>query len=139
QESVLFGLSIAENIRYGCPAATDEEVEAAARAARVHDVIMSFPEGYETLLAERGQTLSGGQRQRIALARALVRRTPILLLDEPTTGLDAGTQAEIVSVLREELLEDSTTVVIATHDSRLIQAADEVIMLEDGRVAERGG
>jgi len=139
QESVLFGLSIAENIRYGCPDATDEEVEAAARAARVHDVVMGFPDGYDTVLSERGQTLSGGQRQRIALARALVRRTPILLLDEPTTGLDAGTQAEIVSVLREELLRDNTTVVIATHDSRLIQAADEVVVLEGGRVAERGG
>jgi predicted glycosyltransferase/ABC-type cobalamin/Fe3+-siderophores transport system ATPase subunit len=138
QESVLFGLSIAENIRYGCPDATDEEVEAAARAARVHDVIMSFPEGYDTVLSERGQTLSGGQRQRIALARALVRRTPILLLDEPTTGLDAGTQAEIVSVLREELLQGGTTVVIATHDSRLIQGSDEVIVLADGRVTERG-
>jgi ATP-binding cassette subfamily B protein len=138
QESVLFGLSIAENIRYGCPDATDEEVETAARAARVHDVVMSFPDGYDTVLTERGQTLSGGQRQRIALARALVRRTPILLLDEPTTGLDAGTQAEIVSVLREELLRESTTVVIATHDSRLIQAADEVVVLENGRIAERG-
>jgi ATP-binding cassette, subfamily B, bacterial len=138
QESVLFGLSIAENIRYGCPDATDEEVEAAARAARVHDVIMSFPEGYETLLAERGQTLSGGQRQRIALARALVRRTPILLLDEPTTGLDAATQDEIVSVLRTELLQDNTTVVVATHDPRLIRNADEVVMLEDGRITQRG-
>jgi ATP-binding cassette subfamily B protein len=138
QESVLFGLSIAENIRYGCPEATDEEVEAAARAARVHDVVMSFPEGYDTVLTERGQTLSGGQRQRIALARALVRRTPILLLDEPTTGLDAATQDEIVSVLRTELLKDQTTVVIATHDPRLIQAADEVVMLEDGRITQRG-
>ena len=138
QESVLFGLSIAENIRYGCPDATDEEVEAAARAARVHDVIMSFPEGYDTLLAERGQTLSGGQRQRIALARALVRRTPILLLDEPTTGLDAATQDEIVSVLRSEVLKGHTTVVIATHDPRLIRAADEVVMLEDGRIHSRG-
>jgi ATP-binding cassette, subfamily B, bacterial len=138
QESVLFGLSIAENIRYGCPDATDEQVEAAARGARVHDVIMSFPEGYETVLTERGQTLSGGQRQRIALARALVRRTPILLLDEPTTGLDAATQDEIVGVLRTELLKDHTTVVIATHDPRLIQAADEVVMLEDGRLAQRG-
>jgi len=139
QESVLFGLSIAENIRYGCPDATDEEVAAAARAARVHDVVMGFPEGYDTVLSERGQTLSGGQRQRIALARALVRRTPILLLDEPTTGLDGATQAEIVSVLRDELLQESTTVVIATHDSRLIQAADEVVVLEDGRVTKRGG
>jgi ABC-type transport system involved in Fe-S cluster assembly fused permease/ATPase subunit/predicted glycosyltransferase len=138
QESVLFGLSIAENIRYGCPNASDEEVEQAARAARVHDAITSFPEGYETVLGERGQTLSGGQRQRIALARALVRRTPILLLDEPTTGLDARTQAEIVSVLREELLQEDATVVIATHDPRLIQAADEVIVLEHGRVTERG-
>jgi predicted glycosyltransferase/ABC-type cobalamin/Fe3+-siderophores transport system ATPase subunit len=134
QESVLFGLSIAENIRYGCPDATDGQVEAAAQAARVHEVIMSFPEGYETVLAERGQTLSGGQRQRIALARALVRRTPILLLDEPTTGLDAATQAEIVSVLRKEILDEKTTVVIATHDPRLIEGADEVIMLTDGSV-----
>ncbi len=138
QESVLFGLSIAENIRYGCPEATDEEVQAAARAARVHDDVTNFPDGYNTVLSERGQTLSGGQRQRIALARALVRRTPVLLLDEPTTGLDAATQAEIVSVLREELFRDNTTVVIATHDSRLIQAADEVVVLDAGRVAERG-
>jgi ABC-type multidrug transport system fused ATPase/permease subunit/predicted glycosyltransferase len=139
QESVLFGLSIAENIRYGCPDATDDQVEAAARAARVHDVIMSFPEGYETVLTERGQTLSGGQRQRIALARALVRRSPILLLDEPTTGLDAATQAEVVKVLREELLEAKTTVVIATHDPRLIQAADQIVMIKDGRIAAQGG
>jgi ATP-binding cassette subfamily B protein len=138
QESVLFGLSIAENIRYGRPDATDEEVEAAARAARVHDVVMSFADGYDTVLTERGQTLSGGQRQRIALARALVRRTPILLLDEPTTGLDAGTQAEIVALLHKELLQDNTTVVIATHDPRLIQAADDVVLLEDGRIKERG-
>jgi ATP-binding cassette subfamily B protein len=138
QESVLFGLSIAENIRYGCPDATDQEVEDAARAARVHEVIMSFPEGYETVLTERGQTLSGGQRQRIALARAFVRQTPILLLDEPTTGLDAATQAEIVSVLHDELLTNNTTVVIATHDPRLIEASDEVIMIKDGRIAQRG-
>lgn len=134
QESVLFGLSIAENIRYGCPEASDDEVEAAARKARVHEAIMSFPEGYDTVLSERGQTLSGGQRQRIALARALVRRTPILLLDEPTTGVDAATQAEIVCVLHEELLREQTTVVIATHDPRLIEAADDVIMLEEGRI-----
>ncbi|MDX6479911.1 MAG: ATP-binding cassette, subfamily bacterial [Gaiellaceae bacterium] len=138
QESVLFGLSIAENIRYGAPDASDEEIETAARAARVHDVIMSFPDGYETVLTERGQTLSGGQRQRIALARALVRRTPILLLDEPTTGLDAATQAELVAVLREEILAAKTTVVIATHDPRLIQAADEVVMVDGGRIAAQG-
>jgi len=138
QESVLFGLSIAENIRYGAPDATDVEVETAARAARVHDVIMSFPEGYDTVLTERGQTLSGGQRQRIALARALVRRTPILLLDEPTTGLDAATQAEIVNVLRDELLAAGTTVVIATHDPRLIQSADEVVMIDGGCIVAQG-
>jgi ATP-binding cassette subfamily B protein len=139
QESVLFGLTIAENIRYGCTDATDDQVEAAARAARVHDVIMSFPEGYDTVMAERGQTLSGGQRQRIALARALVRRTPILLLDEPTTGLDAATQDEIVNVLRTELLQKNTTVVIATHDPRLIRAADDVVLLRDGRITAHGG
>jgi len=138
QESVLFGLSIAENIRYGCPDATDEEVEAAARAARVHDFISGLPGGYDTVLTERGQTLSGGQRQRIALARALVRRTPILLLDEPTTGLDAATQAEVVTVLREELLATRTTTVIATHDPRLIQSADEVVMIDGGRIVAQG-
>ena len=133
-----FGLSIAEHIRHGRPEATDQEVAAAARTARVHDVVMGFPDGYDTVLGEHGQIFSGGQRQRIALARALVRRTSILLLDELTTGPDTRTQAGIVGVLRERLLKDNAAVVIATHDPRLIQVADEVVVLDHGRITQRG-
>src|SRR5262249_26992100 len=117
QESVLFGLSIADNIRYGAPLASNEEVVAAAQAAGIHDFIETLADGYETVLSERGASLSGGQRQRIAIARALVRRSPILLLDEPTSGLDAATQAEVVEAL--DALMPGRTTMLVTHDMRL--------------------
>jgi len=136
QESILFGLSVAENIRYGAPDASDEEVRAAARAAGMDDFVESLPEGYETVLAERGASLSGGQRQRVAIARALVRRSPILVLDEPTSGLDAVTERGILDALLE--LMDSTTTLLVTHHMSLVRECDEIIVVEHGRLAAHG-
>jgi ATP-binding cassette subfamily B protein len=136
QDSILFGLSIAENIRYGKPDATDEEVQAAAEAAGIDDFLAELPDGYDTVLTERGSSLSGGQRQRVALARALVRRTPILILDEPTTGLDAAKERDVTRAIRD--LTRETTTMLITHDMRLVQDADLVIVLDRGRVVARG-
>jgi ATP-binding cassette subfamily B protein len=136
QETVLFGLSIAENIRYGCPEATDEEVERAAEAAGLADLVAELPQGLDTVLSERGTSLSGGQRQRVAIARALVRQTPILLLDEPTTGLDPAARNGVSDAL--ERLIGRTTTLLATHDMQLARRADEIIVLEQGRVVDRG-
>ncbi|NLS11160.1 ABC transporter ATP-binding protein [Nesterenkonia sp. MY13] len=136
QESVLFSTTIAENIRYGRQSATDEEVINAAQRAGAHDFIMRLPEGYDTVLGNRGDTLSGGQRQRIAIARALVRDAPIVLLDEPTSGLDPASRATVEESIRE-LTRDRTTVAI-THDLSMIQGLDRVLWLEDGCIAEDG-
>jgi ATP-binding cassette subfamily B protein len=136
QEAILFGLSVAENIRYGCPDASDDEVRAAASAAGMDDFVESLPDGYDTVLAERGASLSGGQRQRVAIARALVRRSPILVLDEPTTGLDVATQEGILDALRE--LMEQTTTLLVTHDMALVREADEIIVLQHGRIVDRG-
>ena len=136
QEPILFGLSVADNIRYGCPEATEEQVRAAARAAGMDDFVEFLPDGYDTILAERGASLSGGQRQRVTIARALVRRSPILILDEPTSGLDAYTEQGILDALRE--LMDHTTTLLVTHQMALVREADEIIVLDRGRVAARG-
>ena len=136
QETVLFGLSIAENIRYGCPEATDDEIRAAAEAAGLNDFVAQLPDGFDTVLTERGTSLSGGQRQRVAIARALVRRTPILLLDEPTTGLDPYARQAVTDSL--EQLIDGTTTIVATHDLELARRADEVVVIEGGRIAAHG-
>jgi ATP-binding cassette, subfamily B, bacterial len=136
QETVLFGLTVAENIRYGCPDASDEEVRAATRAAGLEDVIARLPDGYDTVLSERGSSLSGGQRQRVALARALIRKAPILLLDEPTTGLDPATKRDVRAALAE-LTRDTTTVLV-THDLALAREADEILVLDRGRLQARG-
>jgi ATP-binding cassette subfamily B protein len=136
QESVLLQASIAENIAYGCPNAGTEEIEAAARAANAHDFILELPEGYDTEVGERGETLSGGQRQRISIARAIVRATPIVILDEPLTGLDAVAEATVVEAL-ERLMKDKTVILISHHLS-LVERADHVVVLVDGQVAQRG-
>lgn len=136
QESVLFSTSVRENIRYGRQDATDAEVEEAARRAGAHDFIMALPEGYETELGNRGDTLSGGQRQRVAIARALVRDAPIVLLDEPTTGLDPASRGVVENSIRE-LTRGRTTVAI-THDLSMIQGLDRVLWLEAGRIHEDG-
>lgn len=136
QDTVLFAGTVRENIAYGSRDASLTDVEAAARQASAHQFICELPEGYETLVGERGVTLSSGQRQRIAIARAAVRRAPILVLDEPTTGLDEA-NARAVSEAFDRVATGSTTV-MATHDPRLAARADLVVYLERGRIVEYG-
>jgi ATP-binding cassette subfamily B protein len=136
QEPVLFSTSIAANIRYGRPEATDEEVEAAARAANAHDFIVDLPDGYETEVGERGVRLSGGQKQRVAIARALLKDPPILILDEATSSLDAESESLVQDAL-ERLMTDRTSLVIA-HRLSTVKNADRVVVLDAGRVVEAG-
>jgi ATP-binding cassette subfamily B protein len=136
QEVLLFGGSIAENIAYGKPGATQAEIEVAARRANAHDFITQFPEGYRTLVGERGVKVSGGQRQRIAIARALLKDPSILILDEATSALDAESERLVQQAL-EELMRGRTCFVIA-HRLSTIRSANTIIMLRDGAVLERG-
>jgi ATP-binding cassette subfamily B protein len=136
QENVLFGVTIRENIAYGHPGASDEQVHAAARTARAHDFIVAMPDGYDTVIGERGETLSGGQRQRIAIARAAIRGAPILVLDEPTASLDRQ-NANLVREALHDMRPNCLTFIIA-HDLSTVEEADEIIYLEDGRILERG-
>ena len=136
QDPFLFDGSIRNNIRYGDVGASDEKVETAAKIAQIHEFIASLPEGYDTELGERGVGLSGGQRQRVAIARTLLTNSPILVLDDSTSSVDAGTDARIRSALRE-LSGVQTTIIIAHRLSSLMHA-DEIIVLETGSVVERG-
>ena len=136
QEPVLFSTSIAANIRYGRPEATDAEVEAAAQAAHAHDFIVDLPDGYSTEVGERGVRLSGGQKQRVAIARALLKDPPILILDEATSSLDAESESLVQDAL-ERLMTDRTSLVIA-HRLSTVKNADRVVVLDGGRVAETG-
>jgi ABC-type multidrug transport system fused ATPase/permease subunit len=136
QETILFSGTVADNIRYGRPDADFPEIVEAAKKANAHDFIMDLPQGYETELGERGATLSGGQRQRIAIARALIRNTPILILDEPTTGLDARSAEAVLSGLRS-LMKGKTTLLIS-HDLGLIRTTDRIVVLENGRIEKQG-
>jgi ATP-binding cassette subfamily B protein len=136
QESILFAASIKDNIAYGCVEATDKEIEMAARLANAHDFIMALPEGYDTVVGERGATLSGGQRQRIAIARAAIRQASIVILDEPTVGLDNRSERLVTDAL-DRLTQTSTTFLI-THDLRTARNADQIFYLEGGQVLERG-
>jgi len=136
QEPVLFSTSIAANIRYGRPEASDGEVEAAARAAHAHDFILGLPDGYATEVGERGVRLSGGQKQRVAIARALLKDPPILILDEATSSLDAESESLVQEAL-ERLMTDRTSLVIA-HRLSTVKNADRVVVLDGGRVAEAG-
>ncbi|HKE99748.1 MAG TPA: ABC transporter transmembrane domain-containing protein [Actinomycetes bacterium] len=136
QETILFSGTIADNIAYGRPDATREEVVEAARKANAHEFIQGLPDGYDTELGERGGGLSGGQRQRIAIARSFIRETSILILDEPTTGLDAESTQLVVDAL-EILVLDKTTIVIS-HDLNLIRSADVILVMSAGQIVQRG-
>jgi ATP-binding cassette subfamily B protein len=134
QEPVLFATSIAENIAYGKPDASDDEIVAAAKAAASHEFILHLPEGYETQVGERGSRLSGGERQRISLARAFLRNSPILILDEPTSSVDIHTEAAIMEAT-ERLMSGRTTFMIA-HRMSTLKSCDLVLVLEKGRLVE---
>ena len=136
QDTYLFPVSIAENIACGRPGATQEEIERAARMANIHEYIVSLPEGYSTLVGERGVRLSGGQRQRLSLARAILKDAPILMLDEPTSALDTESEALVQEAL-ERFMAGRTTIVIA-HRLSTIRNADWVLVLEGGRIVEQG-
>jgi ATP-binding cassette subfamily B protein len=136
QDTVLFHAPLWQNIAYGKPGATRSEIIKAAEMANAAEFIDKLPEGYDTILGERGMTLSGGQRQRIAIARAVIRDTPILLLDEPTSGLDSGSEKLVFEAL-DRLMEGRTVVVIA-HRLSTIQRADVIFVVHDGEIAERG-
>lgn len=136
QEPYLFPMTIGDNIALGRTAATREQIEAAARAANAHDFIAALPDGYDAMIGERGATLSGGERQRIAIARAFLRDAPILILDEPTSSLDAETELAIVDALTR-LTRGRTTFIVA-HRLSTIRNASTIVVLEHGRVAEHG-
>ena len=136
QETVLFYGTVHDNIAYGRPEASVEEVVAAAMAAHAHEFIERLPDGYDTLIGERGATLSGGERQRLALARAMVRDAPIVVLDEPTTGLDASAEALVLDGMGR-LMRGRTVLVIA-HRLSTISRADLILVVEHGRIVERG-
>lgn len=136
QTSLLFAETIAENIAYGRPDAGQEEIEAAAKAAQAHDFIMQLPDGYQTVIGERGVTLSGGQRQRVAIARALLLDPRILVLDDSTSSVDTETERLIQETL-EHLMEGRTTFVIA-HRLSTVRRADLILVMDDGRIVERG-
>ncbi|NOT40634.1 MAG: ATP-binding cassette domain-containing protein [Alphaproteobacteria bacterium] len=136
QETVIFGDSAFENVRYGRPDATEAEIRAAAEAAQASEFIEKLPKGYHTYLGERGVTLSGGQRQRIAIARAILRDAPILLLDEATSALDAESE-RLVQIALENLMQKKTTIVIA-HRLATVQRADRIVVLDEGRIVAQG-
>jgi ABC-type multidrug transport system fused ATPase/permease subunit len=136
QDTVLFYGSIRENIAYGRPEATDEEITEAAKLANAHEFIEKMPHGYDTLVGERGITLSGGERQRIGIARAVVRNSPILILDEPTASLDTESEKMVMEAL-EKLMQGRTVITIA-HRLSTIRDADKIIVLDCGSIAEQG-
>ncbi|MFF3751887.1 ABC transporter ATP-binding protein [Streptomyces sp. NPDC002018] len=136
QETYLFHASVAENLRFAKPTATDEEIEKAARAAQIHDHIASLPDGYDTLVGERGYRFSGGEKQRLAIARTILRDPPVLILDEATSALDTRTEHAVQQAI-DALSRGRTTITIA-HRLSTVRDADQIVVLDAGRVAERG-
>jgi ATP-binding cassette subfamily B protein len=136
QDAVIFSSSALDNIRYGKPDATDDQVKAAATAAFADEFIQRLPEGYDTFLGERGVRLSGGQRQRIAIARAMLKNSPLLLLDEATSALDAESERMVQAAL-ESAMKGRTTLVVA-HRLATVQQADRILVLDHGQLVEQG-
>jgi ATP-binding cassette subfamily B protein/subfamily B ATP-binding cassette protein MsbA len=136
QPPLVFPISVAENIAYGRPGATCEDIERAARLARIHDTIIRLPEGYDTVISEQGSTLSEGERQRLTIARAILRDAPVLILDEPTSSVDAETEALIMEGL-EQLMSGRTTFIIA-HRLSTVRKADRILVVRGGHIAEQG-
>jgi ATP-binding cassette subfamily B protein len=136
QDNILFATTVRDNIGYGVPAASEAEIEAAAKFANAHEFISALPQGYETILGERGVTLSQGQRQRVAIARAAIRKAPILILDEPTTGLDRKNEAAVLQALARVARQQTTFLI--THDLEQAAKSDLILFLEHGRIVERG-
>ncbi len=136
QETYLFHASIRENLRFACPEASDEEIEDAARAAQIHELVQSLPEGYDTPVGERGYRFSGGEKQRIAIARTILRNPPVLILDEATSALDNETERAVQQAL-DELSRGRTTIAIA-HRLSTIRDSDQILVLDSGRIVERG-
>ena len=136
QETMLFRGTIRENIAYGRPGASEEEIVAAAKLANADEFISRMPHGYDSVVGERGDTLSGGQRQRIGIARAVIRNSPIMILDEPTAALDTESERLVIEGL-ERLMKGRTVIMIA-HRLSTIRDADKIIVLKDGVVAEEG-
>ena len=136
QDSLLFAATVWENIAYGAPDATQQDIQTAARLANAHEFIQALPQGYDTILGERGATLSGGQRQRLAIARAAIRNAPILILDEPTTGLDKQNERMVMAALKQ--LSQHRTTFLITHNLDMATHADVILYLEEGQVLEQG-
>jgi ATP-binding cassette, subfamily B (MDR/TAP), member 1 len=136
QQAFLFDATVAENIAYGAESVSDDDIQAAARAANVHDVIMSLPNGYQTVIGENASLISGGQAQRIQIARALVRPSRILILDECTSALDAVNEAAVMETIKHASV--GRTTIMITHKLQLMQACDRVIVVQDGEIVEEG-
>jgi ATP-binding cassette subfamily B protein len=136
QETYLFHSSVRDNLRFARPDATDDEIEEAARTARIHDLIASLPDGYDTIVGERGYRFSGGEKQRMAIARTILRNPPVLVLDEATSSLDNQTEAAVQAEL-ERLSEGRTTITIA-HRLSTVRDADQIVVLDHGAIVERG-
>jgi len=136
QQPILFGTTVRENIMYEKPDASDDEIVAAARAADVHDFIASLPDGYDTEIAEGGASLSGGQRQKIAIARAVIKNPPILILDEPTASLDARAEFEVFQRFKE--LSHGKTAVLISHRFSSVRMADRILVLAEGQLEAAG-
>jgi len=136
QDPFILPMTVAENIAYGRPGASREDVEAAAIAANAHDFVRRLPQGYDTIIGERGATLSGGEKQRLSIARAFLKDAPILILDEPTSALDARTESALLDALAR--LAHGRTAFIIAHRLSTIRDADRIVVVEDGRIVQEG-